>query len=155
MHYEIHVKYYDFNDDLQQYYQFSCDQNRNEDCFSNFPWHSSVEFLSHEKVYEDKIFEIFGMENLGNELILIGSFLHMQEDHVEELVSLHYFESQNEPSTNIFESDFEIENIEQPTVIYESSLTVLFIKNKCLFIFFNICLPAYLNHQWSQMFYCL
>lgn len=64
------------------------------------------------------------MENLGSELVLFDSFLHMQEDHVQELVSFLSFESQNESSADIFESDFETENTEQPVVIYEASLTI-------------------------------
>lgn len=79
-----------------------------EDNFSIFPpCHSSVEFLSHEKSYENQVSKVFCMENLGSELVLVGILLHMQEDHVQEFVSLHSFESQNELSTNIFENDFE------------------------------------------------
>lgn len=69
------------------------------------------------------------MEYLGTELVLFGSILHMQEDHVQEVVSLHSFESQNELFVDIFENDFEIVNIEQPTIIYEASLTV-FVHHK-------------------------
>lgn len=54
LHDKTHVTSHDFNDGLQQYYQVLCDPNRDEDNVSNFPsCHSSSEFFSHEKVYEN------------------------------------------------------------------------------------------------------